>query len=129
MTLNASGCAMTGRLRADFCNRTALEIYPGACGRSAYERHCKVVASGAPLTYEIDLPLGGINRKIRTTLTPEFDDNGKVHLLYGSSTDVTAERAAQHHRQRDQAQSTRPSEHGHHGNVCGHRQIGFHLNR
>ena len=95
VTLNASGCAMAGRPRSDFFNRTAREIYPGAFGRSAYERHCTVVASGVPLTYDIELPLGGIDRKIRTTLTPEFDDHGNVHLLYGSSIDVTAERAAQ----------------------------------
>lgn len=92
--LNQCGRTLANRPLSDFVGRNALEIYPGASGRNAYERHCAVIASGTPLTYEIELPLGGQNRAIRTTLTPELDGNGKVRLIYGSSIDVSTERDA-----------------------------------
>lgn len=92
--LNLYGRTLANRPLSDFVGRTALEIYPVAFGRSAYERHCAVIVSGTPVTYEIELPVGGQNRALRTTLTPELDTEGKVCLIYGSSIDVSVERDA-----------------------------------
>lgn len=93
ITLNAFGRAIAKRPLSDFVGRSALDIYPGAFGRTAYARHCEVADKGAAMTYELDLPLGGVTRAIRTTLVPCRDDTGAVRYLYGTSQDVTADRA------------------------------------
>lgn len=92
--LNLCGRTLADRPLSDFVGRTALDIYPAAFGRSAYERHCAVIASRTAMIYEIELPLGGQNRTIRTTLTPELDNAGNVRLIYGNSIDVSVEREA-----------------------------------
>lgn len=76
----------------DFIGRTALEVYPGAGGKTAFERHVEVLNSGMPMTYEIELPLAGKIRAVRTTLVPQKSADGTVAYLYGSSIDLTAER-------------------------------------
>ena len=94
VAFNTHACAVARRPLSDFIGHTALEVYSEDFGRTAYDRHCAVIASKSPLTYELDLPLGQRTRTIRTTLTPQLDADGEVCLLYGSSTDVSAERDA-----------------------------------
>lgn len=83
-----------GRPLSDYLGRTAVDVYPHAFGRTAYERHCEVRDTATPTTYQLDLPIGGTIRGIRTTLRPECDSNGKVVRLFGSSIDMTSERHA-----------------------------------
>lgn len=87
---NATGCEMAGRPPSDFLGRTALEIYGNDLGRIAYKRHCAVVASKSVAIYELELPLGGKIRTLRTTLTPQLDDTGDVRYIYGSCIDISA---------------------------------------
>ena len=92
---NSHARKTSGRPLSDYLGNTAREVYPQAYGRTAYERHCEVRDSGTPMTYQIDLPIGGITRSIRTTLRPDFDAAGKVTRLVGSSVDISAEKYAQ----------------------------------
>ncbi len=92
---NAFALKVAGKARADFLDRTALEAYPQPFGRVAYERHCTVRDTGVPLTYQLDLPLGGMTRTVRTTLHPKKNASGQVTHLFGTSVDLTRERAAE----------------------------------
>ncbi len=92
---NTFALKISGRPLSDYLGNTALKVYPQAYGRTAYAHHCQVRDSGTPLTYQLDLPIGGTTRSIRTTLCPKLDNNGKVIQLFGSSVDVTAEKQAQ----------------------------------
>lgn len=94
VAFNSYARQISGRPLSDYLGRTALEVYPQAYGRAAYQRHCEVRDFGQPLTYHIDLPIGGFTRTIRTILSPELDTDGKVRYLFGSSQDITTERQA-----------------------------------
>ncbi len=76
---------------AQISNKTALELYPGAFGKVAFERHSEVLASGTPSTYELTLPLNGEERHVRTHLVPVLDSQGQVKRLIGTSEDITSE--------------------------------------
>ncbi|QFT59566.1 Sensor histidine kinase YycG [Sulfitobacter sp. THAF37] len=91
---NACARAISGRPLADYLGRTAAEVYDTAYGRTALARHCQVAESGEALTYELQLPLAGEVRKVRTTLSPERDVRGRVARLYGTSLDVTEQARA-----------------------------------
>lgn len=85
----------SGRPLSDYLGRTALEVYPHAYGRTAYARHCGARDSGVATSYQLDVPIAGITRSVRTTLCPDLGDDGKVIRLVGCSTDLTTEKNAQ----------------------------------
>lgn len=91
---NGHASQISGRPLADYLGRTAKQIYPGAYGRITYARHCEVMTSGVSTTYQIDLPIGGTTRTVRTTLRPQTDHRGAVVRLYGTSKDMTSEKRA-----------------------------------
>lgn len=91
VAFNANARAIAGRPLGDYLGKTAAEVYPGAFGMTAFERHSEVAASGRPITYQLELPVGGRNRTVRTTLLPQLDSDGRVALMFGTSTDLTAE--------------------------------------
>lgn len=91
---NAHALQASGRPLTDYIGRTAAEVYPQAYGRTAHARHKEVWESGVPTTYQIDLPLGGETRTVRTTLRPERDAYGAVIRLFGTSRDMTVEKQA-----------------------------------
>lgn len=91
---NASARAISGRPLSDYLGRTAAQIYDTAYGRTALARHCQVAKGGKPLTYELQLPLAGEVRQVRTTLSPEMDADGRVFRIYGTSFDITEENKA-----------------------------------
>ena len=78
----------------DYLGRTALDVYPGPYGRAAYARQCDVARAAEPLRFELSLPIDGTLRTVETLLQPERDARGRVVRLFGTSTDVTAERNA-----------------------------------
>ncbi|MGC1505075.1 MAG: ATP-binding protein [Sulfitobacter sp.] len=80
---------------SDYLGRTALEVYPHAYGRTAYDHHCAVRDKGIPTSYQLDLPIAGITRRIQTTLCPDFGADGKVARLVGCSSDLTSEKNAE----------------------------------
>lgn len=105
LEVNDSGCPvyaafnqharqLSGRPLEEYLGRTAEEVYPGAYGRIGYARHCEVMASGVSTTYQIDLPINGTPRTVRTTLRPQTDPQGDVIRLYGTSKDMTLEKQA-----------------------------------
>ncbi|WP_299965541.1 HAMP domain-containing sensor histidine kinase [uncultured Roseobacter sp.] len=73
----------------DIIARTAAEVYGGRLGEIALDHHLRVLASGEPAVYEILLPLGGIQRLVRTALRPVTDAEGRVTRIFGSSTDMS----------------------------------------
>ncbi len=93
VAFNAFARQISGRPLSDYIGRTAAEIYGGSLGRTARERHREVAASRRTMTYEIDLPLAGTQRSVRTTLVPVPSDDGESCLLYGTSIDLTQERS------------------------------------
>jgi len=92
VAFNANARATSGKPLSHYLGKTAQEVYEGAYGLTAFKRHCEVATSGQPMTYEIDLPLKGETRIIRTTLLPRRDENGRVTTLFGTSIDLTQER-------------------------------------
>ncbi|KIN61366.1 Histidine kinase [Sulfitobacter noctilucae] len=94
VAFNEFARSVSGRPLTDYVGRTALEIYPGVFGRTAYAHHCAARDRAATMTYQLDLPVFGIARTIRTTLRPETDEAGKVLRLIGTSTDMTIEKHA-----------------------------------
>ena len=93
VAINACACTMSGRPPSDYLGRTAKDIYEQSYGRTAFARHCQVIESGKPLTYELQLPMAGKQCRFQTTLHPETDDDGNVIRVYGTSIDITAENA------------------------------------
>ena len=91
---NTHALTISGRPLSDYLGRTALEVYPMAYGRGAYVRHKGVIKSGKPTSYEVDLPIAGTIRTIRTHLTPQLDDAGQVIRIFACSVDTTAEALA-----------------------------------
>lgn len=83
-----------GRKLDDVVGRTALEVYPTRHGVYAYGRHLQVLRTGKQTTYELNLPLKGALRTVRTTLRPLLDGAGSVNWVIGSSADISDERAA-----------------------------------
>lgn len=91
---NARALRTSGRPLSDYLGHTALEVYPEAYGRMAFARHCEVRDTGVSTSYQLDLPIAGVARSIRTTLHPQFDATGHITHLYGTSIDLTLERRA-----------------------------------
>jgi len=71
--------------------KTALEIFGGSTGERALALHMEVARTAQETTYEINLPAVDKTRHIRTTMTPIFDEAGKLTHLVGSSADITSE--------------------------------------
>ena len=86
---NRFGCAALGRPAAEVVGLTARGLYPGRLGEIAFAHHAATLASGTPRSYEIQLPIRGTERLVRTSLRPISDDGGRVLRLIGSSTDIT----------------------------------------
>lgn len=93
--LNAFALEFAGRPLADWVGKTALEIYGGAMGQLAYDRHCAVVQSREPMTYDLELPMLTGTKSVRTSLNPVRDADGRVTLIYGTSNDHTNARQVQ----------------------------------
>lgn len=80
---------LVGRREEEILGLTAGELYPGRLGQIAMERHAEVLRTGREATYELTLPLKAGQRRMRTTLRPEKDEDGVVLRLFGSSIDVS----------------------------------------
>lgn len=92
VAMNNKSRSFTGLAFEEVYGKTALEIYGGATGERALNRHLEVLSSGETAVYEITLPSIQKTTYLRTRLQPVFDDAGKVTHLVGSSSDVTSER-------------------------------------
>lgn len=92
---NSAAERISGRLRADVLGRTALDLYNGAFGENAYERHRKAMETGEPATYEVMLDIAGVPREVQTTLAPIKSYDGSTLVVIGTSVVVSALRAAQ----------------------------------
>lgn len=95
---NAWARRIATRPLSDYIGRDAREVYPSGHGQTAFRHHQEAARSGQTITYEVDLPIDGRIRSIRTTLTPRRDAGGKVRHLFGFSQDITELREA-HERQ------------------------------
>ena len=91
--------AMNSRARAisklpaeGWFGKTAMEVFGGSTGERALAKHIEVARAAEEVTYEINLPAVHKERYIRTTMSPVFDETGKLTHLVGSSADVTSER-------------------------------------
>ncbi len=72
--------------------KSALELFGGSTGERALAVQKDVVRSAKETTYEINLPAISGTRYIRNTMTPVFDQAGRLTHLVGSMEDLTSER-------------------------------------
>ena len=80
--------------------KTAAEIYPDKFGELAYKYHCECLSTGHPSCYELTVQLKGKKHLIRTTLSPELDEDGQVKRIVGTANYANTEqlvREAQAH--------------------------------
>ncbi len=91
VAFNQIACSISQFEQASVIGQTALTVYPGEFGRIAYDRHCRVFASGEAEIYELTLPFKTGVRHVRTHLKPISDNAGRVLKLVGTSRDITAE--------------------------------------
>lgn len=92
---NQAAVERSGFSKEHVIGKTALELYQGRLGRTAYEQHAAVAESGMTASYEIVLPLFGQERIVRTTLSPQRNAEGKVLRLVGSAIDLSSQRHQQ----------------------------------
>lgn len=88
---NRCACERSGLSTGDVIGKTATDVYPGRFGIGAFEHHVETINAGQARTYELSLPLHGSVRRVRTTLTPLLDDDGRLECLVGTSADITTE--------------------------------------
>ena len=91
VAFNRTACQVAGRDADEILGRTAMDVYPGGLGRIAYQHHCEAMASREPATYELALPLRGLERQVRTHLEPVLAEDGSLIRLVGTSHDVSVE--------------------------------------
>lgn len=91
---NQQARKISGRPLSDYLGRTALEVHPGTLGSVSYAEQCEAARSGEVSAYELELPIGGLNRMIKITLSPMHDTNGNVRWLFGSLQDVSIQHNA-----------------------------------
>ena len=87
--MNRFALGLVGKTLCDVVGKTAIEVYPGRLGKIAYEQHEAALSATTPRSYEILLPFGDGQRRVRTVLTPDLDDQNKIVRLIGSSTDIS----------------------------------------
>lgn len=92
VAMNKKSRDFTSLTHEDIYGKTALEIFGGATGERALNRHLEALSKAEATTYDISLPSIQKTTYLRTRLQPVFDKAGKVTHLIGSSTDVTSER-------------------------------------
>ncbi len=105
VAFNAAACQVVNRSSDGIIGLTAKEVYPGDLGRIIYERHCQAVTLGTPLTFELEFPIDGVIRFIRTSLKPKVSSEGKVIRVVGTVKEVTAEHDLREERSRFLAMS------------------------
>ena len=92
VALNKTLRDLSGLEFDDFYGKTALEVFGDAMGERGFAQQQKVAKAAVETTYKVTVPFIGKTADLQTTLTPIFDDNGKLTHLVGSSADVTSER-------------------------------------
>jgi signal transduction histidine kinase len=94
VAFNAYARKQSRRPLRDYIDRTAQEVYPGKFGTIAYDNHTTAALSGQRITYQLELPIAGDTRVIRTTLSPVRDEHDRIRWFFGSSQDVTMQKNA-----------------------------------
>lgn len=102
---NLAACRVVNRSAESIIGLTAEEVYSGELGRIIYERHCQAVTQGVSLTFELEFPIDGEIRFIRTSLKPKLSSEGKVIRVVGTVKEVTAEHDLREERSRFLAMS------------------------
>ena len=102
---NLAACRVVNRPAEGIIGLTAEEVYSGELGRIIYERHCQAVTQGVSLTFELEFPIDGEIRFIRTSLKPKLSSEGKVIRVVGTVKEVTAEHDLREERSRFLAMS------------------------
>ena len=87
--MNRRALTSLGKEDSDVVGKTAIELYPGRQGEVAYRHHQEAFRTGRERHYEIQLPLRGMERMVRTTLMPVADSEGRVWRVVGSSEDIS----------------------------------------
>jgi len=79
--------SIVGKSAADFTSGRRLE------DALAFER--EVVATGKPLTYELEWSAHGVTRTLEVTVRPVLDEGGRVQATSGHSRDITDSKAVE----------------------------------
>jgi len=70
-------------------NKSPREVLGDELGCKVLLNYRRCLDAGEPVSYQETLALSGIERDWHTTLTPIFDNKGKITHIVGSSEDVT----------------------------------------
>lgn len=87
--VNSFARKVIGKAEDQIVGLTAIELYSGRLGRIAFEKHLATLKAATEHSYEILLPLGDMERRVRTVLKPVLDRDGAVLQMIGSSTDIS----------------------------------------
>ncbi|MGQ7848215.1 ATP-binding protein [Granulosicoccus sp. 3-233] len=99
-SFNDAACRLVNFSAEQALGKTAEEVYQGELGKVIFQRHVSVMQSGEAKTFELQFPIEGRIRHIRTHLKPVTSDSGEVARIIGTVKEVTAEYELQDERSR-----------------------------
>ncbi|MGJ8595546.1 sensor histidine kinase [Sulfitobacter sp.] len=92
---NTAAVEKTGMKLCNIIGKNSIEVFGAEFGAAALDEQHKTILARQQRKYEYELPLKGEMRIVRTTLSPQFDEDGNVIRLIGSPADVSIEWLAQ----------------------------------
>ncbi len=94
LQLNAAACRVLGKERDEVLGKDDTALFPAEDARRVMEGDRRVLAGGAPQTYEELITIGGEPRTFLSTKGPVRDPQGRVVGLFGIARDISGRRRA-----------------------------------
>lgn len=89
VALNRFAYRQTGWAPSDVIGKSAIELFPGRTGKTAYDAHVLAFETGNQNTFETLMKIGGQKRTFLTTLAPERRKDGQVLRVFATAVDVS----------------------------------------
>lgn len=86
---NAAAGELWDVRREDLIGKSALEVFPGPSGHTAYERQKQTLGEGIATSYATTCAKGDTVRSVSTDLRPVRNPSGQVTHAVGTCTDMT----------------------------------------
>lgn len=93
--LNPATESLTGLHSDDLRGKTPSQALPPHLAEVLSQRYAECVGEGTTISYEECLPFPGEDSWWMTTLTPLYDNNGRIYRLIGTGTNITARKQAE----------------------------------
>ena len=84
-----------GSRAADLVGKSLWDVYPAAIAERLFAHDREVLATGAPLQVEEEVPQADGLHTFLSVKSPIFDEKGEVRGICGVSTDITQRRSAE----------------------------------